>query len=154
MGYKSSRFKKLGFRSGFEVTINQQLVDMDVPFAYEGDLNTIRYIIPAKEHRYLCDFLLANGVMIEAKGLFTAQDRKKHILIKQQYPHLDVRFVFMNAGNKLSKTSRTTYGDWAEKNGFKWAHREVPVSWVKEKKTKAELDGIIKTLKEFQKGKR
>ena len=32
-------------------------------------------------------------------------DRKKHLLIKEQHPELDIRFVFSRAGNKLSSKS-------------------------------------------------
>lgn len=143
--------RDLGFRSKLEVVVNEQLVKAGMPFAYEGELNTIRYITPATKHRYLCDFLLGNGVMIESKGLFTAQDRKKHLYIKVQHPQLDVRFLFMNANNKLSKKSRTTYWMWAEKNGFKWCDKIIPKSWLQEKKPKDELQQIIDTLKGFKK---
>jgi len=88
--------------------------------------------------------------MIEAKGLFTATDRKKHIFIKQQHPELDIRFVFMSATNKLSKKSRTTYADWADKNDFKWANKTIPESWLKESKPTAELNLIIDILKGFK----
>ena len=115
----SKLVRDLGFRSKLEVVVNEQLVNSGISFAYEGELNTIRYVKPATKHRYLDDFLLENGIMIEAKGLFTAQDRKKHLYIKEQHPQLDIRFLFMNANNKLSKSSKTTYAMWAERNGFK-----------------------------------
>lgn len=148
----ASKFvRDLGFRSKLEVVVNEQLVNSGISFAYEGELNTIRYIKPATKHRYLGDFLLENGIMIEAKGLFTAQDRKKHLYIKEQHPQLDIRFLFMNANNKLSKASKTTYAMWAERNGFKWCDKVIPESWLKEKKPEVELRAIIDTLKGFKK---
>ena len=147
----SKAIKDLGFRSGLEVTVNQQLKDHGIRFSYEGPLNTIRYIVPAKEHRYLADFLLGNGIIIEAKGMFSSDDRKKHLFIKQQYPQLDIRFLFMNANNKLSKSSRTTYAMWCEKNGIKWCNKVIPDSWLEEVKQPKDLALIIETLKGFKK---
>jgi hypothetical protein len=145
----SESVRALGFRSKLEVIVNEQLLKSGVPFAYEGLLNTIRYIVPTSKHRYLGDFLLGNGIMIEAKGLFTSQDRKKHLLIKEQHPQLDIRFLFMNSKNKLSKRSKTTYSMWSDKNGFKWCHKVIPSEWLTEKKVKEELQNIINTLKGF-----
>lgn len=142
--------RDLGFRSKLEVIVNQQIKDSGISFSYEGPLNTIRYIIPAKEHRYVADFLLGNGIIIEAKGLFSVEDRKKHVFIKQQHPQLDIRLLFMNANNKLSKASRTTYGAWCDKNGIQWCNKVIPDSWLKERKPKAELQHIIDTLRSFQ----
>ena len=148
----ASKFvRDLGFRSKLEVVVNEQLIKSGISFAYEGELNTIKYIIPATRHRYLGDFLLENGIMIEAKGLFTSQDRKKHLYIKEQHPQLDIRFLFMNANNRLSKSSKTSYWMWAEKNGFKWCDKVIPDEWLMEKKSYSELQHIIKTLKGFKK---
>ena len=143
--------KDLGFRSKLEVIVNQQLYNSGIRFAYEGRYNTIRYERPATQHRYLGDFLLQNGIMIEAKGYFSAVDRRKHILIKEQYPHLDVRFLFSNEKNKLSKKSNTTYADWCDKNGFLHANKVIPKEWLEEVKTKDTLSEILATLKGMQK---
>lgn len=86
-----------------------------------------------KLHTYIPDFTLPNGVLIETKGRFTSADRTKHRLVKSQHPSLDIRFIFMR-DNKLNKTSKTTYTQWAEKNGFKYAVGTVPPEWLKEKK--------------------
>lgn len=77
---------------------------------------------------------MSNGVIIEAKGLFEVADRQKHLLIKKQYPHLDIRFVFQNPHNKIYKGSSTTYAKWCDKYGFKWARRYIPAAWFKEKR--------------------
>jgi len=146
----SKAVRAMGFRSKLELIVNQQLVDSGISFSYEGDLNTIRYFIPETNHRYLGDFLLANGIMIEAKGLFTSDDRKKHQYIREQHPQLDIRFLFMNANNRLSKTSKTTYAAWCDKRGFQWCDKVIPGSWIKEHKPKVELQHIINTLRGFQ----
>ena len=121
---------KHGFRSGLEETVSKALKEAGVPFTYEK--KKIRYIKPASEHQYTADFELDNGIIIETKGRFMIQDRKKHLLIKRQHPELDIRFVFSNSKNKISKKSKTTYGMWCEKHGFKYADKEIPQSWFEE----------------------
>ena len=99
------------------------------------------YTIPASGHRYTPDFILSNGIIIEAKGLFESDDRKKHLLIKKQYPNLDIRFVFQNPNNKLYKGSKTTYADWCKKYGYKYATKLIPDSWFREKHKNT--DGLL-----------
>lgn len=84
-------------------------------------------------HHYLPDWILPNGIVIEAKGRFTATDRAKHLLIKEQHPELDIRFVF-KYDNKLYKQSKTRYSDWCDKHGYKYAFKEVPQEWIDEPK--------------------
>lgn len=143
--------KDLGFRSKFEYIINRQLIEAGMKFDYEGECNTVYYIKPVEVKRYVADFLLANGIIVECKGFFDAQDRKKHVLIKEQYPELDIRILFMNSGNKLSKRSRTTYAEWCEKVGIPYADKMIPESWLKEKKSKKELAEIKRALKSMNK---
>ena len=116
-----------------------------VTFTYEE--TKIRYIQPASEHQYTADFELDNGIIIESKGRFLVADRKKHLLIKRQQPHLDIRFVFSNSKQKLNKGSRTTYADWCNKNGFLYADKEIPDSWIKERR-KSLKDGTYLNKRE------
>jgi len=143
--------KELGFRSKFEYIINKQLIEAGLKFDYEGANNTIYYVKPVEVKRYVSDFLLENGIIVECKGFFDAQDRKKHVLIHEQYPELDVRILFMNSKNKLSKRSRTSYGEWCDKIGIPYADKMIPKSWLTEKKTKKELSLIKQTLKRMNK---
>jgi hypothetical protein len=91
---------------------------------FKYDVNEVRTYTP--------DFLLPNGIVIESKGRFVAADRKKHLLIQEQYIFLDIRFVFSNSKAKLTKGSKTTYGDWCNKHGFLYADRLIPEEWIKE----------------------
>ena len=77
------------------------------------------------------------------KGIFDSEDRHKHTCIRQQHPELDIRFVFSNAKAKLYKGAKSTYTDWCEKNGFKYAHRVVPESWLKEKGKLITVERVI-----------
>ncbi|MCJ8277363.1 MAG: hypothetical protein MJK18_11025, partial [Bdellovibrionales bacterium] len=107
-----------------------QLDSLGVPVRYEQE--TIDYTKPAKRSKYTPDFILPNGIVIETKGRFVTADRQKHVLIKDQHPDLDIRFVFSNSRNRISKTSKTTYAMWCEKNGFKYADKEIPKEWLDE----------------------
>ena len=66
---------------------------------------------------YRPDFKLPNGTWIEAKGKLTGANRRRLVAFKAFYPDIDIRLVFM-ANNKLSKTSKTRYLDWAAKVGI------------------------------------
>lgn len=124
--------RKHGFKSGLEEAICKQLEENGVPIRYEEKESVINYIIPASEHSYHPDFILPNGIIVETKGRFVLADRKKHLLIKEQHPHLDIRFVFTNSKNKISKGSKTTYAMWCQKNNFLFADKQVPQEWLLE----------------------
>ena len=73
------------------------------------------------------------ALVIETKGRFVTADRQKHLLVKEQHPDLDVRFVFQNSRARISKTSKTTYADWCNKHGFTFADKRVPEEWLLER---------------------
>jgi len=125
---------KHGFRSGLEEDVAKMLTEAGIPFTYEE--TKIKYIKPASEHQYTPDFVLDNGIIVETKGRFLIADRKKHMLIKRQQPHLDIRFVFSNSKQKLNKGSYTTYAQWCVKNGFMYADKTIPEDWLKERRRK------------------
>lgn len=93
----------------------------------------LKYLKPSRPATYTPDFVLPhNGIIIEAKGRFVTADRQKHILIKEQFPDLDIRFVFSNPHQTIGKQSSTTYAMWCEKKGFKYAATSIPEEWIKE----------------------
>ncbi len=120
--------KRSDFRSGLEFKVAKQLEDNGVAYEYEKTKVTYQ----RKPSKYLVDFELPNGIYVETKGRFTSSDRAKHLLIKQQHPELDIRFVFSNSKSKLNKKSKTTYGAWCEKHGFQYADKWIPERWLKE----------------------
>ena len=119
---------KNGYRSGLEDDISEQLKELKVPFKYEE--MKIKYEVH-EIRTYTPDFELPNGIIIESKGRFVAADRKKHLKVKEQYPKLDIRFVFSNSRGKISKGSKTTYGEWCDKHGFIYSDKRIPDSWLK-----------------------
>ena len=131
---------KHGFRSGLEDKIAESLTNQGIPFDYEKLV--IGYTQPAKARKYTPDFvLLNNNIIIESKGRFITADRQKHLMIKEQLPDLDIRFVFSNANKKLYKGSPTTYAQWCDKYGFKYSNKTIPSSWFKE--PKRDTKGLI-----------
>lgn len=125
----TSKGLKYGYRSGLEEKISDQLKSIGVPVQYESF--KIQYEVH-EIRSYTPDWKLPNGIIIESKGRFLLEDRKKHLLIKKQYPDLDIRFVFSNSKAKIRKGSPTSYGDWCKKNGFLYADKLIPEEWIKE----------------------
>ena len=130
---KEERGELEGYRSGLEETLASELKARKVDFQFEPF--KISYLQPAKCRKYLPDFIINRGrtsLIIETKGRFTTADRQKHLLIKKQHPELDIRFVFQNPRARISKTSKTTYAMWCEKNGFLFYKKTVPEEWLNE----------------------
>lgn len=129
--YGAKGIRKVGaFRSGLEDKVSKQLEAKNVKFDYE--LWKIPYVIPESTHSYTPDFLLPNGIFVETKGLWEAADRKKHLLIREQFPELDIRLVFSSSRTKIYKGSPTSYAEFCEKYNILFADKLIPVEWLKE----------------------
>lgn len=122
--------KSKGYKSGLEDKINEQLRIQKIDGEYEK--HEVSYVIPASHHTYKPDFKLPNGIFIESKGWFLPEDRKKHLLIKEQHPEMDLRFILQSPNGKIYKGSKTTYAEWCDKYGFKWASKQIPQIWIDE----------------------
>lgn len=121
---------RLGFRSGLEETVAGDLTRRGVPFTFEK--LRVPYTTPAAPHKYTPDFQLPNGIVVETKGRFMPADRKKHLLVQEQHPELDIRFVFQRSKSPITKGSKTTYAMWSDKHGFKYADKVIPQRWIEE----------------------
>lgn len=123
-----------GYRSGLEDLLKKQLIECEKKYTYESE--KISYIQPEKIRTYTPDFILTkkNGekMYIESKGRWVLDDRKKHELIKKQYPTIDIRFIFSNPNAKINKKSKTTYADVCYKFGWKFAKKVIPQEWLDE----------------------
>lgn len=131
------------YRSDLKDKVTAQLRDAEIDAKYEE--YQIPYEIPSSLHHYTPDFVLPNGIIIETKGVFDVDDRKKHLLIKKQYPKLDIRFVFSSSKTHIYKGSKTTYADWCNKYEFKFADKWIPDTWLRERKK--DITGLIYTKK-------
>ena len=121
------RKKKPKFRSGFEESVyDNRAGKLD----YEPDSPVVRYVVPS---RYIPDFKLPNGILLECKGYFDSRARSKMLRVRKDNPNLDIRFVFQRANNRLTKSKNSlTYWQWAERHGFPWAEGRIPDEWWKE----------------------
>lgn len=139
-----SKKNKGGFRSLLEKRFNAHLKKLKLPFLYEAI--KIPYIIPAKKQNYIPDFIVTKKklltqadiqdiVIIETKGRLTARDAKKMVLVKENNPGIDIRFVFpvnsiYHKGKKGRDGGHYRYSDWCEDNGFQyWIGEEPPKSF-------------------------
>jgi len=132
-------------RSKFEQRIARDLRDAGMPFEYEAF--SYEYDEPLRKNRARCgecdstnlvrtgwytpDFFLANGVIVETKGRFTAADRRKMLAIKLDHPTLDIKMLFMR-DNKIHKSSTTYYSDWCMENDYDFAIGQIKPEWLQQ----------------------
>lgn len=140
--FAKKKFKRTGrFRSNFELNISKQLIEAGAQWKYE--LHRYEYFLPINgevicqtcgktkaitRKKYLPDFFLSNGVVIEGKGRFTVPDRKKLEAVRRYNPSLDLRILFYYDRKVNAKGDR--YSTWAEKHGIPWAVGKVPEEWM------------------------
>ena len=127
------------YRSGLEKNVAEFLKTTQKKVRYEKlkiEWEDLRY------RTYTPDFTLDNGIIIETKGVFDSEDRRKHLQVQKQHPELDIRFVFTNLYAKLYKGSKTTYAEWCDKNNFLASHRIIPKEWLTEKGKEIKLSVI------------
>jgi hypothetical protein len=124
------------FRSQFEELHFKNSLLLGYKPKYEAEDEIIPYTIPQSEHKYLPDFVYTKKdggkMIVETKGVWKLEDRKKWLFLIRQYPHLDLRIIFERPDNKIKKGSKTSYGDWCNKAGIKWAAKVMPAEWYKE----------------------
>lgn len=136
--------RRVTYRSGLEDKVHEQLTKKKVSFEYEPSDKKIVYIVPESVHKYTPDFVLttASGktIYVETKGIWDSEDRKKHLLIRQQHPDKDIRFVFTRSKARIRKGSKTTYACICNGKGrgefknvvWRYADRLVPAEWLEE----------------------
>jgi hypothetical protein len=122
----ASAVPKNGKRSTFEDRLAQQMNAKGLAYKYEPKDEHLGYML-----EYIPDFVLPNGIIVEAKGWFDSTDRTKMLRVKQANPERDIRFCFM-ANNKINPKSKMRYSDWCEKHGFQWCLKEIPEEWWNE----------------------
>ena len=110
-------------RNKFEKRTFDHLDREGIEFDYE--IENLSYTLKGF---YKSDFTVfcKNGkkIIIETKGYFRPEDKRKMVAVKKQHPDLDIRLLFY-APNK-------SYQRWAIKYGFPFAVREIPPEWLEE----------------------
>lgn len=75
------------------------------------------------ECSYTPDFICHDTRTIyETKGLWEADDRRKMLAVRKQHPEWRIVMVFQYPNRKISKSSKTTYAQWCDRNGIEWQH--------------------------------
>lgn len=133
-----------GYRSDLEVKLATTLEGNGALY----EVVRIPYKIRADAH-YTPDWILpAQAIVLEAKGEFKSSDRQKMLLVKQQYPDLDIRLIFASPGTHIGSTSKTTYAMWCAKNGFpSCSYRMIPPEWFTHKPTAKAKKALTTLLK-------
>ena len=126
---------KHGYKSGLELKISEQITESEYPLRYETE--TLKYMVPESTHKYTPDFVFTKRdgslMYIETKGRWTTVDRKKMKYVLMAHPELDIRMVFQNPNQRISKASRTTYEMYANKLGIEHvAKQNIPTEWLAE----------------------
>lgn len=123
------------YRSWFEVDIAIDALARDLTFEYEKEM--VPWVEPAMVRKYSPDFFVEKEskelLIVEAKGRWTAQDRKKICFVLEQHPDIDLRMLF-ERDNTLSRSPKSKhYSEWCDKKGIKWAvGRSIPEAWINE----------------------
>lgn len=132
------------YRSGLEVRVTEELNKLGVNFEFEPKDGKIVYEVPSSIHTYTPDFVIqtrsGKTMIVETKGIWDYADRYKHLLIRQQHPDLDIRFVFTRSKQRIRKGSSTTYADVCEGLGrspfkgvcWQYADKRIPEEWLDE----------------------
>ena len=132
---KRANALKHGYKSGLELTISEQIKQTEYELRYETE--TLNYVVPERKAKYTPDFVFTkrNGtfMFVETKGRWTTADRQKMKHVLASNPGIDIRIVFQNPNQRLSKTSKTTYEEAARKMGIVHvAKKDIPVEWLTE----------------------
>tara|TARA_R100001086_G_scaffold250107_1_gene193933 strand:- start:11977 stop:12339 length:363 start_codon:yes stop_codon:yes gene_type:complete len=119
------------------------LRDKGVSFKYEAKSYDVWVDVPSRNVRcnkcgggkfqqkktYTPDFFLDNGVIIEAKGRLTVDNRRKYKAFLEQHGSLNFKMMFQR-NNPIARGSKTKYSDWCKANGIEFSVGvEVPDEW-------------------------
>jgi predicted nuclease of restriction endonuclease-like RecB superfamily len=113
--------KKPKYRSKFEGSVAALL-----PKTVKYEAETYDYVL---ELRYTPDWRVSHkgkSFLLEAKGKFDYEQRRKILAVLRYNAGLDLRIIFMR-NNRISKKSKTTYTDWCFAHGIKCSvYPELP----------------------------
>lgn len=109
-----------GTKNLFEEEVYKDLKKRKVKFKYEA--RKLPYVI-ASHYKPDWDIDTPTGTMIvETKGYFRPEDKRKFLAVRKQHPELDLRILFYRINKKDTR--------WAEKNGIRYAIRIIPQEWL------------------------
>jgi hypothetical protein len=115
--------------NSFSSDVAQALRQDGRPFQHKELIG--QYTTPPRLALWIPDFVLHNGIVVECKGYWRPEDITKIRLVREQFPDLDVRFVFSSSQQK-DKRSRATYASICKKLGIPCNDLTVPREWLDE----------------------
>lgn len=122
-----------GFRSNFEYEIAKYFERNGIEYEYEQ--KRLKFVVPETKRTYTPDWEIKGkqNIVYESKGRFSSADRRKMLLVIKDNPEIKVRMIFQNSTIRISKSSKTTYADWCDKNGIEWCDFRlgIPKGWIK-----------------------
>lgn len=154
---KTCEWRGITFRSHFEMEIAKQLSKLGLKWEYEP-CKLPWTPIQRRQKTYTPDFRVklrdGSEFYIEAKGYFYKAARDKMEAVLSEHQDKDIRFIFMDAGTKISSKAKkrpTTYADWCSRRGYTYAEGKFPNEWKtplgkepKKKKRKVTKQNVFK----------
>lgn len=127
--------KEPKFKGSFEPKAYESMQGLAKEFGYTVAYEPLTFKIKI-EQNYTPDFVLSDfkhpnpkTKFIETKGYFRYEDQKKVKAFRNDYPDVEY-YILFERNNPIRKGSKTTYLDWAKKNGITAAvGPEVPKGW-------------------------
>lgn len=130
------------FRSGFEKRLRGRLDAEGVKYAYEAETFPIQVPVgttvcpncgpvrAVKNSRYTPDFFFKSWI-IEAKGKFTAKDRKRFWALRQAHGDKHRFGILFMRDNWMTKRKAQRYTDWCRTNDIPCAVGWFKPEWLK-----------------------
>lgn len=111
------------FERVLDKAINSLSHEMNLEYRYEAE------VFPVKvDGTYKPDWVVETPtkvVIVEGKGYFRDEDRKKVLAFTQQYPDYKYHIVF-ERDNPIYKGSKFKYSDWCNKHGISYSIKSLP----------------------------
>lgn len=79
---------------------------------------------------YSPHFKFDNDIYVDVIVKTTLEEMGKYLRIREQFPLMDIRFVFQDSKIKFNKNEKMSYGNWCVTNGFIYHSGFVPDSWI------------------------
>jgi len=133
---KTYPFKGYELKSKAELEVAQNCVKDKLNWTYETE--KVKWTPPpVRDKTYTPDFIIkrkdGTKLLVEYKEYLDSRSKRVLRYATKQNPELDIRILFGPncATKRISKTSKTTYWQWANKYGIPWAKgRTIPKEWL------------------------
>ena len=124
---KNKKKKEPTPRNSFERVLDKAFHslsnEMKFDYKYEPETFSVKVDVTYKP-----DFIAetkVGKVIVEGKGYFRDEDRKKVLAFTQQYPDYKYHIVF-ERDNAIYKGSKYKYSDWCIKHGISYSVKSLP----------------------------